>query len=215
MAETAKLIVHGGAGVAATLMMRKLLALKGLAYGIGAPTGLGGPGPETAWLQWGRRIFAGPVLAAVAIEAAAATPTLFPNGNQGMPLALLLWSAAAAPRALANADSRRAHSALIARQLVDGRAFLQGPHAGLADAAAWGLLAASGGDSGLKEVPLADWYRRIDGLGLGASHRCAIPVCAALPADAEADSVDLGALALCSAIDDPALGAIRLESPLL
>lgn len=214
MAEHPSLAVHGGAGLAAGLMLRKLLALKNIRYGLCAPVLDGGPPEGQVWLQWGRRVFAGPVLAAIAIEALQPAPTLFPNGNKGMPLALLLWSGQAASRAGQDGAARAAHGALIARQLDDGRAFLQGPAPGLADVAAWALLAASGNGDGL-EPPLGGWYERVAALGLGAAGPCTSAACAAFPADKAADSLDLGPLAHGETIDDPALGPVRLEKPRL
>ncbi len=193
-------------------MLRKILALKQLAYGLCYHTadGSGGPAPGAAWLQWGRAVLAGPVLSAIAVEAAQPRPTLFPNGNLGLPLTLLLWSGDAAARAAREQATRDAHAALIGRQLHDGRAFMQGTQIGLADVAAWALLAASGGDDAGLTAPLADWYRRVSALGLGLAQTVTPAECAGQAAGPDAPLPTFGALARAQRLADPALGDIRL-----
>jgi hypothetical protein len=67
-----------------------------------------------------------------ALERHSPEPSLFPNGNRGMPIALKYWS----EQFLADgedADAVEGHLSLIARQMEDGRDFLQGGEPGLAD----------------------------------------------------------------------------------
>lgn len=76
---------------------------------------------------------------AIALEALAPTPSLFPNGNIGMPLALIEWSKTKSDLSGGATAHLTANVDLIDRQLADGRSFLQGEQPGLADvcSAAW------------------------------------------------------------------------------
>ncbi|MBO6505877.1 MAG: hypothetical protein JJ850_02350 [Kordiimonadaceae bacterium] len=71
----------------------------------------------------------------LAIEAAVPSPSLFPNGNVGMPVALLHWQRSMAATPSSSSGAVLANAELITRQMHDGRPFLQGEHAGLADIA--------------------------------------------------------------------------------
>lgn len=75
----------------------------------------------------------------LAIEAMKPQPSLFPNGNIGMPLGLLHWR----NKMLAekhNPKHIQANAQLIERQLSDSRLYLQGALPGLADAIAMSWL---------------------------------------------------------------------------
>lgn len=86
----------------------------------------------------------GPIAILDLMEKQTLVDTLFPNGNRGMPLSLLTWADAASK----SGDKHQEQAAgLIHRQLEDGRLFLQGARAGLADAAALGALTRHGEDS--------------------------------------------------------------------
>ena len=65
------------------------------------------------------------------------TPSFFPNGNKGMPIALSHWR----DRMFEQNDETtlKAQVGLVMRQMDDGRDFLQGPNVALADihSAAW------------------------------------------------------------------------------
>lgn len=58
--------------------------------------------------------------------------SIFPNGNKGMPIALKYWSEAFLGDGMSGVNINT-HLSLISRQLDDGRDFLQGSKAGLAD----------------------------------------------------------------------------------
>ncbi len=75
---------------------------------------------------------AGWVAALDLLEQTKPEPSLFPNSNRGMPIALSFWGehAAGGPH---HAGLGNPHADLVARQLADGRAFLQGDAPGLAD----------------------------------------------------------------------------------
>ncbi|GAB4139426.1 MAG: hypothetical protein Tsb0016_06080 [Sphingomonadales bacterium] len=216
MAEPLALILHARDESAGVMMLRKILALKQLAYGLchHPAGGGGGPPPGVVWLQWGRAVLAGPVLAAIAVEAAQPRPTLFPNGNRGLPLTLLLWSGDTATRALRNPATRAAHAALIGRQLHDGRAFMQGAQIGLADVAAWALLAASGNEAGLPAA-LMGWFERVSALGHGAATPLSPSQCAQHRAAPATSLPAFGAIAATLPLTDPALGNVLLYSPCL
>ncbi len=105
---------------------------------------------------------AGPVAALDALEAWRPEPTLFPNGNRGMPLALVPWAVQSAI-----GGGHRAAQALIDRQLADGRTFLQGGSPGLADAASFAAL--GGGQIKVSGAPLvAAWFNRMRALVISA-----------------------------------------------
>lgn len=76
----------------------------------------------------------------ILIEDTVPNPSLFPNGNKGMPMALASWRDKVAR---GKGDSFfKAQALLVMRQMVGERPFLQGPHMGLADiqAGSWVLL---------------------------------------------------------------------------
>lgn len=66
------------------------------------------------------------------MEKAKPEPSLFPNGNRGMPIALSFWSDHAATKTSENGNFSP-YVELISRQIADGRRFLQGDAPGLAD----------------------------------------------------------------------------------
>ncbi len=67
------------------------------------------------------------------------SPSLFPNGNKGMPMALSAWRDTIGHTVKDDAYGLKAHAALVMRQIEDGRPYLQGNDISLADiqAAAW------------------------------------------------------------------------------
>ena len=75
----------------------------------------------------------------LAIEALKPKPSLFPNGNIGMPVALIHWYRSMTDKQSASPANILANTELIMRQMQDGRPFLQGELPGLADivSAAW------------------------------------------------------------------------------
>lgn len=75
----------------------------------------------------------------LAIEALKPEPSLFPNGNIGMPVALIHWFQSLTAQTSASSANILANAELIMRQMHDGRPFLQGKLPGLADivSAAW------------------------------------------------------------------------------
>jgi len=94
---------------------------------------------QTLSLKWADIQIMGPAAACLYLEAIIPTPSLFPNGNMGMPLALLHWWQSMIKLPAGNEAVLIANSLLISRQMKDGRPFLQGPSPGLADisAASW------------------------------------------------------------------------------
>ena len=87
-------------------------------------------------------------------------PSLFPNGNRGMPMALAHWRDTIST--ISDSRSLEAHAALVLRQIHDGRDYLQGPNPSLADinSAAWIL------ETGLENDPssplmLTSWCKRM------------------------------------------------------
>lgn len=188
-------ILHGEAGAAETITLAKVLALKDIAWFWCAKAGLEGDGGEAGLanlltrvpgpvLQIGCHFYAGNERILIDLDERFPWPTIFPNGNRGMPLALSTWSRRFA--ALGSAIGRgRAEEAtlrlelaanmdLIERQMSDGRDFLQGAEAGLADFQAFGpmasLLARHGliAKAALKEFPsLPGWFKRLEALGEG------------------------------------------------
>lgn len=89
-----------------------------------------GPFPR---LNWADTQVTGAAAVLLALEAGVPTPSLFPNGNIGMPLALLHWRAHMASIAPSSAGILQANAELVARQMADGRPYLQGNAPGLAD----------------------------------------------------------------------------------
>jgi len=123
-------------------------------------------------LQVNRSFFVGSLVSMVALEQLKPEPTIFPNGNCGMPLALAWWGDDFFRTITGNPDSEliQKYCALISRQIVDGRHFLQGEQAGLADVQSYAPLCA------LKEsdlnIPILEsksllraWYQRVGTLG--------------------------------------------------
>ena len=73
----------------------------------------------------------------ILLEESVPEPSLFPNGNRGMPMALSAWRDKISTRK--DAYSLAAHATLVIKQIHDGRDYLQGNKPGLADiqSAAW------------------------------------------------------------------------------
>ncbi len=90
-------------------------------------------------LQWHGNRVVGAAAICLYLEASIPDPGLFPNGNIGMPVALLHWWQSMKQIPTENQAALLANGTLISRQMQDGRPFLQGPSAGLADicAASW------------------------------------------------------------------------------
>jgi hypothetical protein len=132
----------------------------------------------------------------------------------------------------------RAHAALVAQQLADGRAFLEGSAPGLADANAfynlWFVRSFFPPAAPLfEDLPgLADWYARVVALGHGqrreatraealAAARDAAPAKQPVPADeptaSEGDRALVGRKVVVSATDygrDPIVGTLVAASAL-
>ncbi len=96
----------------------------------------------------------------ILLEDTIAEPSLFPNGNRGMPMALAHWRDNIST--MTDKRSLKAHAALVLRQIHDGRAYLQGSNPSLADinSAAWIL------ETGLENDPtspemLTNWCKRM------------------------------------------------------
>lgn len=117
-----------------------------------------GDGPS---LTWSGNHVVGAAAICLVLEAAIPEPSLFPNGNIGMPIALLHWMQSMKNTTARNTEYLTANSHLISRQLGDGRPFLQGSSLGLADicAASWCLLCKNlfAGDQ-----TLAAWISRME-----------------------------------------------------
>ena len=167
------------ADAGARVCARLLAAIKGLAPPrLPEAEGHGDvPQGEPFVLTLGRDRVIGPLVLALLVEAHRPQPTLFPNGNRGMPLALLTWARVARR---ARGPRLAGHLELVRRQLADGRAFLQGAAPGLADAAcALVVGAAISTAAGARLVagapPLQAWWERITALGGDASGRLAWP----------------------------------------
>lgn len=199
--NNAGIILHHDEGTLGSFRVRKVLALKQAPWA-SCPLVPGGdsPGPLESILsgamgqpvlQQGSTLWASELAVVDALETLIPEPTIFPNGNRGMPLALLWWSNAFADTD--KADQWHAHVALIDRQLADGRNFLQGAKAGLADVyASAGLESAtsalaSAGDNGFSPT-ISRWRRRVAALGDG--ERSVITVNEAL-SDISANSTSL------------------------
>lgn len=152
-------VVTGGAPHWAVSVIQVAAAIKAvaLAHTVCPPPLVGledGPvlvGPD--------RITLGVISAIDLLEQQSEAVTLFPNGNRGMPLALLSWARAAETGGAAAFESA---VGLIDRQLADGRPFLQGDAAGLADAASFGALASA--DNPPPSALVAAWQGRLKGL---------------------------------------------------
>ena len=104
---------------------------------------------------------AGWVTALDLLEKTNPEPSLFPNSNRGMPIALSFWSehAASGPH---HAGLGNPHADLVARQLTDGRAFLQGDAPGLADIESYIAVRHTSKDN---HPPLvSSWMKKMTGL---------------------------------------------------
>ncbi len=96
----------------------------------------------------------------IVIEDTIPNPSLFPNGNKGMPMALASWRDKVTNGI--GAEFYKAQASLVMRQMVGGRPFLQGQHMGLADiqAGSWVLLECVYGD--VESVDgLTEWAERL------------------------------------------------------
>lgn len=140
------------------ILLTSACALKRLAY-----RKVIRPPEDPATMEWHSGRASGLAAILLVLESAIPTPSLFPNGNIGMPVALLHWRAKMIQSNKDMPQNIRANAALITRQLNDGRAFLQGNTAGLADlcAASWlmprGSLLAS-------DTALDVWFERMTDL---------------------------------------------------
>lgn len=178
------IILHHDEGTAGSARLTKIMALKGLAWGSSALTNWrAADGPLSAILagaighpvlQKGSTFWVSSLAVIEALEELFPEPTLFPNGNRGMPLALSWWSDDLSEQA--TAEQVAAHAALIARQLADGRDFLQGPAPGLADAQAYAGLSVAWRNlepsafQAEKDQLVKAWFDRVMLLGEGERH---------------------------------------------
>ncbi len=150
----------------ASVAIRLALAIKGVEFKAGDKPPLEGTPALYADNSW----HVGFIAILDALEQYVAQPSLFPNGNRGMPIALKYWSdqfLADGMTADYDADIMRGHLSLIARQMEDGRDFLQGHEPGLADILSFAPIAilkklgrdvmALLGDGSLLE----NWYQRM------------------------------------------------------
>lgn len=209
------LVLHAESRSLSGRRMLKVLALKGVPFVLVDELPEFGPVdmPATACLQYGRHVYVGSALGVLALDALHPEPDLFPNGNRGMPLALDIWSDVAASRGIASATAFAAHAALVARQLEDGRNWLQGVRPGLADIEAWSFLAV--GRAAGRRLPesLAAWYARVGGLGTGDMRPTAPEAHAALAADAP-PAPAFAPMSETRRQLHPLLGEVALELPL-
>ncbi|TDJ59406.1 MAG: hypothetical protein E2O41_04345 [Nitrospina sp.] len=95
------------------------------------------------------------------MEKARPEPSLFPNGNRGMPIALSFWSDHAATKTSENGNFSP-YVELISRQIADGRRFLQGDAPGLADIESY-IAVSSAARDGLPALVSA-WRKRMSDL---------------------------------------------------
>lgn len=210
------LVLHANTRSLAGRRLLKVLALKGTPFGLVDETpefGLVGGIAPSACLQYGRHIYAGCALAILAIDRLHPEPGLFPNGNRGMPLALDVWSDVAAARGIASAKAFAAHAALIARQLEDGRSWLQGERPGLADIEAWSFLDMCLSTGRIPPRSLADWFARVAELGTGDIRPMVPGTCDIFPADAPAAPTFVP-MSETRRQHHPRLGEIVVELPL-
>ncbi len=92
------------------------------------------------------------------MEKARPEPSLFPNGNRGMPIALSFWSDHAATKTSENGNFSP-YVELISRQIADGRRFLQGDAPGLADIESY-IAVSRAAEEGLLALVSA-WRKRM------------------------------------------------------
>jgi len=109
----------------------------------------------------GKQGASGWVAALDLLEKARPEPSLFPNGNCGMPIALSFWSDHAAIKISENRNFSP-YAELISRQIADGRRFLQGDAPGLADIES--LIAVSGAAKEDLPALVSSWRKRMTGL---------------------------------------------------
>ncbi len=117
-------------------------------------------GPREPTLVWQDGQADGMAAALLVLEASAPTPSLFPNGNIGMPLALLHWRSSMMNTSPADTDIIQSNAELVARQISDGRDFLQGNEPGLADlcSASWLIPRRA---ALTPDHPLVSWLQRM------------------------------------------------------
>lgn len=102
------------------------------------------------------------------LEKAKVEPSLFPNGNRGMPIALSFWSDHAAKK-IADGGDPSPDVELISRQISDGRPFLQGDAPGLADIESY--IAISGAPREDLSAMVSAWRKRMANLKSSVSSR--------------------------------------------
>lgn len=88
---------------------------------------------QSPMMEWSAGSVTGAAAILLYLEASLPEPGLFPNGNIGMPLALLYWRRAMSAATAENTATLMANARLVTRQLDDGRSYLQGDQPGLAD----------------------------------------------------------------------------------
>lgn len=123
-------------------------------------------------MQYGPCFFEGSMISTLALEQLQPDPSLFPNGNCGMPLALAWWSDSFYRAMCKNYDTSllSKNCTLISRQIADGRDYLQGEKPGLADVHSFAPLKAlheEGRDISAvmnAEPTLNQWYKNMDTL---------------------------------------------------
>ncbi len=115
-------------------------------------------------LAWEDGTVTGAAAIILYLEASITDPSLFPNGNMGMPLALLHWRDTMKSSDKSDDSKLEANAQLITRQLADGRLFLQGSQPGLADICCASWLMPRRASLG-NEHPLQPWLRRITKMG--------------------------------------------------
>lgn len=171
------IIVHSTGAGPDHHRLDRILALKKLSWSLNQvkqQTLANFPGGEDGLpiLQFGRCFFCGSLVSTLALERLKGEPTLFPNGNCGMPLALAWWSNGFF-RDVQNSPGGRLlqkYCTLISRQIADGRNFLQGHRPGLADVHSYAPLCAlkeCGWDmTTLESDPLlGPWFHRVANIG--------------------------------------------------
>ena len=170
-ADTVDIIVHGTTKGPDYHRLALILALKNIPwkFSLRPPAILKGFCDGFPILQVGHCYFEGSMIATLALEQLQPEPSLFPNGNCGMPLALSWWS----DRFYTSGNDPsllQKNCVLISRQITDGRDYLQGATPGLADVHSFAPLKALNKDgydisSVMKADPLLQsWYQRMDQL---------------------------------------------------
>ena len=161
---------------------------------------------QTFSLQWpGNRVI-GAAAICLYLEASIPEPSLFPNGNIGMPVALLHWRQSMMAIPTTNETALTANGLLISRQMEDGRPFLQGPSPGLADicAASWCIPHRN---LFTDHETLLPWIERMQALTNRQSGQTAINLATA---DALHENVTYRGLLECTIVD----GVTTVTSPL-